>query len=116
MIISWVPTLLLFLHSLFGVQCSPSTNTIFTESGTGYSNTYHFTAASPWKLNWTAHGDGGSFVVQSHSLNSNQVLGIVGTSLSGPQSGSTWVYDISGPMYLRIEGSRPAEWTVEVSR
>ena len=116
MIVSWVPTFLLILHSIFAVQCSPSTNTIFTESGVGHGNTYHFTVESPWRLDWTAEGEG-SFMIKSRQLNGDQFLNIVGANISQPRSGSTWVYDISGPMYLQINGSNSGNvWKVEVSR
>lgn len=113
-------TFLIFLSSIFTSQCSPSTNTIFTESGVGHANTYYFTVESPWKLDWTAEGED-SFAIFSQSLNPNCGRNCGGTvasaHLKDQQSGSTWVYGISGPMYLQIDGSRSGyTWTVEVSR
>lgn len=116
MILSWIPTFLFFFSILFTSQCSPSTNTIFTESGIGHSNTYHFIAESPWKLDWTAQGRG-SLTVYAKELNGKDSLYIAGEHLSDVSYGSTWVYDISGPIYLQIGGSSSGNvWTVEVSQ
>jgi len=102
---------IMYLTTLFTPQCSQPDNVY---AGIGMSNTHTLTVSSPWELSWQATGVG-NFYISAYNPSSKKQLGIVYTDLkSGSRYGSTVVHDISGTIYLTVDGSVDVTWVVKV--
>ena len=105
----------MYLSTLFTpAQCnSQPTNTF---SGIGATDTYTFQVEAPWKVVWTAEGQG-NFNLRANDPNSKDGLYVVSTSLrNGARHGETVVYNTDGTLYFYVNTLVDTTWTISVEK